>query len=252
MDHMPFAAGDQLQLEPDYADVYQAWKKNPVPETRHAMLKAIDPIIQSGIQAYGGPSSGSPTLYSQARRLALQSFDSYDPAKGGLRSHVLNNLRRLQRLGAQQAQIISLPERVAMDRRHLEETEGMLRDRLGRDPSDIELADHAGLSLKRLQYVRQARTPVAGSQIERDEHSDSPASMLPGYDPQQQAWEQLVYYDLDPTDQLIFDMVLGRNGRRPHTVAEIASKLRITPSAISQRTAKIQAKLDERFTQHVL
>ena len=112
MDHMPFAAGDQLQLEPDYADVYQAWKKNPVPETRHAMLKAIDPIIQSGIQAYGGPSSGSPTLYSQARRLALQSFDSYDPAKGGLRSHVLNNLRRLQRLGAQQAQIISLPERV--------------------------------------------------------------------------------------------------------------------------------------------
>ena len=125
MDHMPFAAGDQLQLEPDYADVYQAWKKNPVPETRHAMLKAIDPIIQSGIQAYGGPSSGSPTLYSQARRLALQSFDSYDPAKGGLRSHVLNNLRRLQRLGAQQAQIISLPERVAMDRRHLEETEGM-------------------------------------------------------------------------------------------------------------------------------
>lgn len=139
-----------------------------------------------------------------------------------------------------------------MDRRHLEETESQLRDALGRDPSDIELANRTGLSLKRLQYVRQARHTVAGSQIERDETSDAPASTIPGQDPRQKAWEQLVYYDLQPLDQTIFDMTLGRNGRRPHTVAEIAAKLGVTPSAISQRTAKIQAKLDERFTQNVL
>ena len=249
---MPFAAGDQHQLEPDFTDAYHAWKSTPTPDTRHALLKAVDPVIQSGMQAYGGPSTGSPTSYSQARKVALQSFDTYDPQRGGLRSHVLNHLRRLQRLGAQQSQIISLPERVAMDRRHLDETEGLLRDQLGRDPSDIELANQTGLSLKRLRYVRQARAAVASSQIERDEASDSPASVLPGQDPRQQAWEQLVYYDLHPTDQAIFDMVLGRNGRRPYTTAEIAAKLGITPSAVSQRTAKIQAKLDERFTQHVL
>lgn len=252
MDDMPFAAGDQRQLEPDFQDVYHAWKQTPTPDTRHALLKSVDPVIRSGMQAYGGPSVGSPTLYSQARRVALQSFDTYDPARGGLRSHVLNHLRRLQRLGAQQAQIISVPERVAMDRRHLEETESQLRDALGRDPSDIELANRTGLSLKRLQYVRQARHTVAGSQIERDETSDAPASTIPGQDPRQKAWEQLVYYDLQPLDQTIFDMTLGRNGRRPHTVAEIAAKLGVTPSAISQRTAKIQAKLDERFTQNVL
>jgi hypothetical protein len=58
-----------------------------------------------------------------------------------------------------------------------------------------------------------------------------------------------VYDDLGPTDKLIMDLTLGRNGRRKVSTAEIAQKLRMTPGAISQRAAKIQAMLDKRHTQ---
>ena len=254
MDDLPFASSDQgKRLEVDYTPAYTAWKQAPTPDTRHSLLQAVDPVIQNGIKAYGGASSGSPMLTSRARQLTLQSFDSYDPLIGGLRSHILNNLRRLQRDGAQQAQIISLPERVALDRQHLAETAGLMRDNLGRDPSDLELADRTGLSMKRLRYIRQARSPMASGQLERgQDDNDSPESMIPGVDHQQRGWEDLVYYDLEATNQIVFDMLLGRHGRRPHTTAEVATALRISPSAVSQRAAKLQHMLDERYTQRVM
>jgi DNA-directed RNA polymerase specialized sigma subunit len=251
---LPFASSsDAGKLEPEYESAFTAWKQKATPQTRSELLRQVDPVIQTGIKSYGGPSRGSPNLRSQARRLALTSFDSYDPAKGSLKTHLLSNLRRLQRTGAQEAQVISLPERVALDKKHLDETENELRYKLGRDPSDMELADYTGLSLKRVGYVRQAKPVASASQIEAaSEDASMPASEIPGIDQMAGAWENFVYYDLDPMDQAIFDMTLGRHGRNKMSTTEIARRLGLTPGAISQRAAKIQQKLDERFTQSVL
>lgn len=247
---LPFASEQSdAQLEAQYQPAFDNWKKSPSPQTKSELLRAVDPIISTAVRSYGGPSRGSPVLRSQARRMALQAFDSYDSSRGTLKTHLLSNLRRLQRTGAQQAQIIRLPEQVALDRRHLDETENELRYELGREPSDMEIADRTGLSVKRISYIRQA-VPVASSgQIEAaSEQGEMPASMVPGQDPQGRAWESFIYADLSPTDQAIFDMMLGRHGRKRRSVKEIADRLGITPSAISQRTKRIQQLLDERFT----
>jgi DNA-directed RNA polymerase specialized sigma subunit len=185
--------------------------------------------------------------------MAIKAFDSYDPARGSLQSHLLSHLRRLQRTGAQEAQIISLPEQVALDRRHLDEAEEELRYTLGRDPSDMEVADQTGLSMKRIKYIRQAGPATSTGQAEAaHETGEMPASDIPGFDRGRRAWEDFVYADLSPTDQLIFDLTLGRNGRRAMPVGDIARRLGITPSAVSQRTQKIQRLLDERFDLGVL
>lgn len=251
---LPFASGGaQNRLEPEYSSAFTAWQQKPTPQTRSDLLRQLDPVIQTGIKSFGGPSRGSPTLRSNARRLALQSFDTYDPAKGALKTHVLSNLRRLQRLGGQEAQIISLPEQVSMQKRQLDLAENELRYSLGRDPSDLELADHVGLSVKRIGYIRQAQPVAATSQIEdASEDGSMPASTVPGNDAQTAAWENLVYHDLSPQDQALFDMLLGRNGRQRMTASQAAAKLGVTVGAVSQRAAKIQAKLDERFNQSVL
>jgi DNA-directed RNA polymerase specialized sigma subunit len=140
-----------------------------------------------------------------------------------------------------------------MDKKHLDESENELRYRLGRDPSDMELADYTGLSLKRIGHVRQAKPVAATSQIEAaSEDASMPASTIPGVDPMAGAWDNFVYHDLDPTDQAIFDMTMGRHGRQKQTTTEVARRLGITPGAVSQRAARIQQKLDERFSQSVL
>jgi len=251
---LPFASGSSGgKLETEFEPPFTAWKQKATPQTRSELLRAVDPVIRSGIKSYGGPSRGSPNLRSQARQLALQSFDTYDPHRGTLKSHVLSNLRRLQRTGAQEAQIIRIPERVAMERKHLGESEEELRFKLGREPSDGEIADHTGLSMKRIGYIRQARPVGAESQIEdASDDASMPASTIPGVDRTKTAWEGFVYHDLDPTNQAIFDMTLGRHGRKRQPTGEIARKLGITPGAVSQRAAKIQRMLDERFSQSVM
>ena len=80
-----------------------------------------------------------------------------------------------------------------------------------------------------------------------DSYGGEVASYLPGQNTAADAWANFVYGDLGPTDQLIMDMTLGRNGRRRASTQEIARRLNITPGAVSQRAAKIQAMLDKRY-----
>jgi len=248
---LPFAAAaSSPQLEAEYADAFNAWKQKQNPETNRDLLRAVDPVINTALQSYGGPSRGSPMLRSQARRMALQAFQTYDPSRGGLKTHLLSHLRRLQRVGAQQAQIISIPEQVALDRRHLDETAKELEIRHGRPPSDQSLADATGLSLKRIGYIRQGQIPVAEGQILAGQDpsvQQLPASQIPGHDPGIEAWNELVYYDLDETNQTIYDYLTGSHGHERMTTSQIARKLGITPSAVSQRAATIQNMLDERW-----
>jgi DNA-directed RNA polymerase specialized sigma subunit len=238
----------QNRLEDEYADAFHAWQQSPTPRTNSELLAAIDPVIRQGLKTYGGVSAGSPSLRSKARQIALRSFRSYNPSRGSLRTHLMGQLRGLQRAGAREAQIIRLPEQVALDRQHLEETEEELRVQLGREPSTQQLANAIGLSLRRIAYIRQANPAVATGTILAGAPARMPASTLPGQDQFEVGWQELVYHDLSDTDQVVFDHLLGAHGKQRLTTTKIAQQLGITPSAVSQRADRIQRKLDERWT----
>ncbi len=244
---LPFSSEkDQTKLEAGAADAFHAWKNAPGPITSGTLLKAVNPSIDSAIKSYGGSSIGSPTLRGHARRMALQAFQTYDPNRGSLHTHLLSQLQGLRRMANHEQNIIGMPEQVALDRSHLMRSEQELVERLGRSPSDMELADHTGLSLKRLGYIRQAQTPVAeGSATDEFGNNDRPVQQL-GPQAADAAWQDFVYHDLSPVDQLIMEHTLGLRGRRRLPVQDIARKLGITAGAVSQRTAKIQGKLNER------
>lgn len=235
-----------LKIEPDFADAWTAWKNEPSPINNSALLGKVQPILDTSLRHYGGGTT-SPTLRSRAKLLALDAFRTYDPARGKLKTHLYSHMQGLQRYAAREQNVISLPERVALDHAHMIEAETALRDRFGRDPSDAELSDHIGLSAKRLQYIRQSHVPVsegAASVIDDEGDMNDPAVSIPGA--RNTAWETFVYHDLGSTDKLIMDYTLGRNGRPKLPTNKIAQRLGITPSAVSQRTAKIQTLLDMR------
>ena len=247
---LPFAAGGAAghgKLEADFEPVFSAWKASDTPQTRSALLKQVQPVLHTAVFSYAG-SNPSPAIRSQAKLMALKAFHSYDPAKGNMKTHLLSQLRRLQRTSAQSNQIISMPERVSLDRAHLMEAESNLRDRLGRDPSDMEVADHTGLSLKRIGYIRQALTGINdGSILDEEGEVYAPPSSIPGAKDKDDAWAEMIYHDLHDIDRTIMDYTLGSRGVTPLSTAEIANRLGISPGAVSQRKAKIQSLLDERY-----
>ena len=244
----PFASEKKTgELEPDFDEAYQGWQQNDSPQTRGMLLRKVQPVVDRAVYTYAG-TNASPAVKSQARLMAMEAFKTYDPNKGNMRNHLMARLRRLQRTAAQGQQMISIPERISLDRRHLREAEEALRDNLGRDPSDAQIADHTGLSLKRIGHIRQAKSGInTGSIMDETGTPYSPPSTIPGQNQTQDAWNEMVYYDLDDTNQAIMDYTLGLHGAPILENREIANRLGVTAGAVSQRKAKIQAMLDERY-----
>jgi DNA-directed RNA polymerase specialized sigma subunit len=247
----PFSAPTHVTgVADDFPDFHTQWLKNKTPETNTQLLQRVQPVIDTAVSSYGG-ASASPSFKSRARLMALKAMDNYDPKRGNVRTHLLSQLQSLRRLSAQEQNIISIPEQVGLDYQKLHAAETELRDSLSRDPSDEELADVTGLSVKRLRKVRAFNQPIAtGSTVNEtsEENYDGDiASTIPNQNRSADAWMDFVYGDLTPTDRLIMDMTLGRNGRRRATTQDIAARLNITPGAVSQRAAKIQALIDKRY-----
>ena len=235
------------QLEPDLQTDWQAWRKQDSAVTRGSLLKKIKPILDTAVYSYAG-AKASPHIHSEAKLLAMDAFHTYDPYKGTMRTHLLSQLQRLQRINARDNQIISMPERVALTRSHLREAEENLRDRLGRDPSDADIADYTGMSLKRIGYIREAKPPVnSGSIIDETGEVYAPAATMPGGQNKADAWQTMIYYDLGKTDRAIMDYTLGLRGAPQLSNQALASRLGLSPGAISQRKAKIQKLLDSQY-----
>jgi len=240
-------AKDGSLLEPDYFEPYNAWVADQSKTNTGALLKAVDPVINSAIRAYAGPSAGSPTIRAEARKMAIEAMHQYDPTKAPLQSHLMTRLQRIRRIAAQQRQVIRVPEQVALDQMQTEAAFKELEDKLGRPPSDMELADYTGLSVKRIEYIRNSQRPTATSTITRTTDEGG------AYDPSvkmlgesHDSWLEFVYDDLDETNQFIMERVLGMHGHEPHKPSEVAAMLKISPAAVSHRMAQIQAKLDKR------
>jgi DNA-directed RNA polymerase specialized sigma subunit len=247
----PFSSQTQHGGSPDFDTLYPQWQTAQTPEMNTQLLGTVQPIIDTAVSSYAG-ANASPTIKNRARLMALKALQTYDPQRGNVKTHLLSQLQSLRRLSAKEQNIISLPEQVGLDFQRLSSAENELRDGLSRDPTDDEIADATGLSVRRIRKIRDFHQPVAeGMTAMQMSGSDDAAntdiaSTLPNYTKQTDAWLDFVYGDLSPTDKLIMDMTLGRNGRRRASTQDIAARLNVSPGAVSQRAAKIQAMIDTR------
>jgi hypothetical protein len=245
------------RLEPRFAPAFHAWSADPSPARAGEFLKTIDPVIQEGLSVYGG-ANANPMMRSRARQIALDAARKYDPARASLKTHLMAHFQGLRRYGAQQTQVIHVPEAVALDQQHLVTAETELRDRFGRDPSDLELADHTGLSRKRIAHIRGYRPAVSEGQLAVSGDEDEEGGAGGGFEPAVEGPDrsmlraQFLYHDLGPHDQVILEYGMGLNGNPRLPAAQIARRLRISPGAVSQRAARIQQQLDELEDSEVL
>lgn len=220
-------------LEEDLREPYERWKANPTPETAAELLRAVEPTWRSAASALGGDS---PVAISRARQIVLSSLPRYNPKQAPLRGFLAQQLRGLHRFSKQETTVLSVPERVALDWNYLNEVTLGLEHELGRSPSDAEIADASGLSLRRIRYLRTYQPAAAEGAME------APPTVESGFD--EDILIQLVYDELSPYHQQIMEHTLGLHGKPILSVTELAAKLKRSPGAISQARAAIQQKLD--------
>jgi DNA-directed RNA polymerase specialized sigma subunit len=231
-------------IEDEFREIYRSWKANPSPDTNAAILKALQPTIEGAIQTHIGASN--PNLLGRARIMALQGLRSYDPLRGRLRTHIYNQLLGLRRFARQQLQTVKVPERVSLDRHHLEAATRELENELGREPTDEEISDRTGISARRLALVRKYHPAVSESAVTRATNQEGVIGGVNDLVRQRDdTLLEIVYDELDPYHKKVMEYSLGLHGRRPLPNQDIAAKLRRSPGAISQAKLRIQKKLDE-------
>jgi len=237
-----------IQLEQEFQEPYENWRASPSPETTGKLLRAVNPIISSALRTYAGPSARNTNVKSQAKRMAAEAFSTYDPTRASMKTHLMSRLQRLRRESARQRQIIRIPEQVAMEKMQTDAATKELEEKLGKLPSDQQIADYTGLSLKRLGYIRGGGgRPVASGTFSKNTQGEA------AYDPavkslyeQDDPWAEFIYDDLDETNQFIMERALGMHGHTPMRPTNIAQLLKVSPAAVSLRMRQIQQKLDRR------
>lgn len=235
-------------LKPQTPDtLWQQWKTTPTPDNGAALLSAIEPDIDKALRAH--VARPTPLMRSKARELSLQALRTYDPARGTkMSSHIYSHMQGLRRYAGKVTAGVRVPERLLLDRNAVQSATADLADRLGRDPTDDELADHTGLSMRRLAAIRRYHSPMTTgymSQVGESGEGLDPASRLPNAPAMSRAWLNLVYDELGPLDKKVLEYSLGYGGNPVLPVQVIAAKLRRSPGWVSQRTKLIQEKLDQ-------
>jgi RNA polymerase primary sigma factor len=236
---------DETVLEP-VEEAYTRWRADQSPDNMGAVLRSLNATINTEVQRFPGPK---PLLVTQAKRLAVNAVKTYDPAsKAKLRSWVVTNLQPLYRYGHEVASPLHVPEVARRQAAEVEMVRRRLLDELGDDPSDEQLADAVGISVRRIGKLRQLARPVVSEQAMRSEESGEvfePAVAELGPDPTLRTAAEMVQASLDPRDRTILELKTGLNGSPAVDNATIAKRLGVSPAFVSQRSAVIAKMLME-------
>ena len=107
-----------------------------------ALLRSVMPYVQKRVSRYRDVPIPYPALYGEATKMALSSFQSWDPSRGArLGTHVVTQLQRMNRFVQQNKNIARIPEHRIVKIGGFLHVKDALAAELGRAPSPEELAD---------------------------------------------------------------------------------------------------------------
>lgn len=225
--------------------LWDDWNKDKSPAKLKRIVDHFKPVIESAVTNYAGQKAPD-TVRARAKLLAANAIKSYSPAKGAnLKTFIRQHLQAVQRLAPRITDPLAPPDAFRRDLKAFQSAEAHLREELDRDPTDEELVDRSGLSLNRLNRVRNRAKPrVSQSQMEETTDDEDLLDIVDSSRTEEDDWMDAVYHDLPPVDRLILQYRTGYRGAPVLSNSEIAMRLKLSPGAISQRAARIQAQLD--------
>lgn len=223
----------------DLSQLAERWNKYHLSKDGTAIYKQLIPIVNSAITSYGG---GSYDLKVPAYKIAFNSLATFDPSKGAdIKTHIHNNLKRLNRIAASRNNIVKVPEGMSKDYSVIANAIRNFSDEYGREPNDDELSDITKLSKKRIDKILNRNSFISGSESVTEEGSDRVSNKGISMD----TYIDYLYASSDPIDKSIIEMSSGYHGKPILQSTDIARKLKLTPAAISLRMSSLRKRMAE-------
>lgn len=220
--------------------LYETYTKDPTPDNLNYVVKSLEPSINYAVSSIG--AANDKLVRQKARVIAGEAIKTYDPSHGAnLKTWVNGQLMRVKRFRRDVQQPVKIPERTQLDAFTLYKAEQSFFDEHNRDPDLQELADFAKMPIKRIQKIRRAQRIMP---------SETTVAALGGskFSTPDLAEEALhyIYTESDKTDRDIIEMKTGFGGKfDPMAPKHIAKQLKLTPSQLSRRSARLAYKLQQ-------
>jgi DNA-directed RNA polymerase specialized sigma subunit len=238
---------DDPTLEDDVNSALTRYKASGDPLALHQTVEHLGPTINGFIGVNG--LGHSPLIQNQAKLLAAKAIQSYDPQHGAsISTWVTQGLRPLFRFRQQKLRPIAPTERLQSDAVTLQSKTAEFFEDRGREPDILELADHAGMSVKRIKQIRGGGHSVGTEARAIDAFGNDKPLHSPIVDDTPDYMTDAVNIllpDLGTLDRRILEMKTGFAGGETLTHAEIASRLKLSPATLTRRAARLKLKLNE-------
>lgn len=220
-------------------EVASRWVKFRSPQDANTLYNGLKSTVTSAVQSYAG---GDKRLVVPAYRLAFDAISTYDPSKGtDIKTHVYNNLKRLNRISAARSNMVHIPEGVARDYSIVSRAISSFYDEHNREPNEDELSDITKLSKKRISKILNRDTQISGSEAVTPEGADRVSHSGISED----TYIDYLYSSSDNLDKRIIELMSGRRGSKVYSGYDTARKLGITPAAVSLRINKLRERMAE-------
>lgn len=236
----------------DDMKLYYQWKEDPNKENFQKLYKSFGGLINT---ASHKASYGSTLPKSAFKLQAAQEFHTalgnYNPDfKTKLSSFLYKSVQeKLKRINYTYANIGRISERSGGDLgiTHITELQNvmlLLKDKLKREPTAVEIADKMGVPVDKVSSLMQ--------EIRKDISLNADLEDLIAFDDMaaEKATLAMHYYDMSPEEQLLFDYAIGAHGKTAITkksgmpdYKEIAKKMGISEAQVGA----LRKKLVKRF-----
>lgn len=239
-----------ISKDPKIQIAAETYLAAPSPQTLSPLVSALKPQMSRTVRKHIGADDS--LAMGKAKSLLVKSLPRYDSRKASIETFVDRQLQPLIRWHSQRSRKIRLPHRMQIDAAKISQAIRDIEDEYGHPATTYQIADHTGLAVRRIEQVRKAdKAVVDGSSLVDSVGGESTTTfdeLATADDPRAtQSWLKIVHADLGRIDQLILEHTAGLDGATIWSNKELARRLKLSPGAISQRKARIQALIDQEF-----
>jgi DNA-directed RNA polymerase specialized sigma subunit len=214
----------------DY-QLWQQWDQNGrQEEDLEPLMKQIDPLIRKASNVYAGKVNiPKSAIRANFQIHAINAVNNYDPNRGAtLGTHLTHQLKKGKRFIYSYQNVGRIPETRITHITEFKNAKDELEDQLGREPSAHEMAAKLKWPVNQISAmtIELERKEIPTSTLQTDMTSLKPS--------REGELLRLIQYDLTPEEKIVYEHLLGVNGKPQLKPGQIAQKLNMSSSKVSR------------------